>query len=142
MIAVDTNVLVYAHRADSPFHRPAYAVIKALAEGRDPWAIAWPCLHEFLAIVTNPKIYRPPTQTEAALEQVQEWVLSPALVILGEEPGYWELFARLLRLGKIQGAKVHDARVAALCLLHGVDELLSADRDFSRFPELKCRSPL
>ena len=61
MIAVDSNVLVYAHREDSDWHDPAYACLLELAEGRDPWAIPWPCLHEFLAIVTHPRIYSPST---------------------------------------------------------------------------------
>jgi predicted nucleic acid-binding protein len=60
MIAVDTNVLVYAHREDSQWHLQAYARITELAEGRVPWAIPWPCVHEFLAISTHPKIYYPP----------------------------------------------------------------------------------
>ena len=59
MIAVDTNLLVYAHREDSPWHDAAYARIAELAESRAPWAIPWPCLHEFLAIVTHPRIYAP-----------------------------------------------------------------------------------
>lgn len=41
-----------------------------------------------------------------------------------------------------EGPRVHEARIAALCLLHGVGELWSADRDFSRFPELEVRNPL
>ena len=53
MIAVDTNVLVYAHREDSPWHGAASRVVRDLAEGSAPWAIPWPCLHEFLAIVTR-----------------------------------------------------------------------------------------
>ena len=59
MIAVDTNVLVYAHRRDSEWHKPAESVVRALAEGHAPWAIPWPCLHEFLAIATHPAIYDP-----------------------------------------------------------------------------------
>ena len=61
MVAVDTNLLVYAHRADSAFHVRADQVVAELAEGRASWAIPWPCLYEFYAIVTHPKIYRPPT---------------------------------------------------------------------------------
>ena len=61
MIAVDSNILVYAHRADSEWHAPAAAAMKSLAEGRGPWAIPWPCVHEFLAIVTNPRVYDPPS---------------------------------------------------------------------------------
>ncbi|HME57731.1 MAG TPA: TA system VapC family ribonuclease toxin [Terracidiphilus sp.] len=142
MIAVDSNVLVYAHREDSAWHDPAYACLLEVAEGRDPWAVPWPCLHEFMAIVTHPRIYAPPTPLETALEQVQAWLESPGLVLLGETESYWQQLEGLLRPARVCGAQVHDARVAALCLEHGITELWTADRDFSRFPALKVRNPL
>jgi toxin-antitoxin system PIN domain toxin len=142
MIAVDTNVLVYAHREDSQWHPQAYARIIELAEGRVPWAIPWPCVHEFLAISTHPKIYSPPTPLSAAIDQVESWLESPSLVLLTESERYWQEFRRILETGKIGGPQVHDARVAGLCLLHGISELWTADRDFSRFPGLKVRNPL
>ncbi|RLB25452.1 MAG: hypothetical protein DRG71_03960 [Deltaproteobacteria bacterium] len=63
--------------------------IKQLAEGSAPWAIPWPCVHEFLAIVTHPRIYQPPTPLSRALEQVEAWLKSPSLVMLSEGEGYW-----------------------------------------------------
>ena len=61
MIAIDTNLLVYAHRRDSGWHERAAAAVQELAEGRASWAVPWPCVHEFLAIVTHPRIYAPPS---------------------------------------------------------------------------------
>ena len=142
MIAVDSNLLVYAHREDSPWHEPAYACLLEAAEGRDPWAIPWPCLHEFLAITTHPRIYATPTPLETALDQVQAWLESPVLVLLGETEGYWQQLEGLVRTARAYGPQVHDARVAALCLEHCITELWTADRDFSRFPALKVRNPL
>jgi hypothetical protein len=142
LIAVDTNLLVYAHREDSPWHDPAYTRIAELAEGRDAWAIPWPCLHEFLAIVTHPRIYAPPTPLANALDQVDAWLESPSVALLAESEGYWPELKALLRDGRIAGPQVHDARVAALCRLHGVRELWTADRDFGRFGELEFRNPL
>ncbi|HXE90343.1 MAG TPA: TA system VapC family ribonuclease toxin [Terriglobales bacterium] len=142
MIAVDSNLLVYAHREDSPWHDAAYACLVGLAEGRAAWAIPWPCLHEFLAIVTHSRIYAPPTPLEAALDQVQAWLESPSLVLISETEDYWPQLQSLLRSGRASGAQVHDARVAALCLRHGIHELWTADRDFSRFPAVKVRNPL
>jgi toxin-antitoxin system PIN domain toxin len=142
LIAVDSDLLVYAHRTDSPWHRGAAAAVRRLAEERAPWAIPWPCLHEFLAIVTHPRIYDPPTPLAAALDQVDSWLESPSLVRLAEGSDYWPLLRAALVSGRIAGAMVHDARVAAICLQHGVRELWSADRDFSRFPELTVRNPL
>ena len=142
MIAVDTNILVYAHREDSPWHERAALEIRQLAEARTSWAIPWPCLHEFLSIVTHPRIYSPPTPMPKALDQVAAWLESPSVVTLGEGPGYWAKLAGRVAAGCIAGPQVHDARVAALCLLHGIRELLTVDRDFSRFPALRTRNPL
>ena len=142
MIAVDTNLLVYAHREDSPWHEAAHTRIRDLAEGRAAWAIPWPCLHEFLAIVTHPRIYSPPTPLAAALKQTEAWLEAPNLVLLSEAEGYWPELRAMLEAGRVAGAQVHDARVAALCRLYGVRELWTADRDFGRFPGLTVRNPL
>src|SRR4029453_4617874 len=79
MIAVDTNVLVYAHRRDAEWHVQAERALRRLAEGAAPWAVPWPCLHEFLAISTHPRIFRTPTPIDAALDQVDAWLESPSL---------------------------------------------------------------
>lgn len=142
MIAVDTNILVYAHREDAHWHDAAATRITELAEGRSSWAIPWPCLHEFLAIVTHPRIFAPPTPLSSALEQVEAWLESPSLVLLAESDGYWPELRLALQEGRITGPQVHDGRVAALCRLHGVRELWTADRDFGRFPALTVRNPL
>jgi toxin-antitoxin system PIN domain toxin len=142
MIAVDTNLLVYAHREDSPFHDPAMACLESLANDLVPWAIPWPCLHEFYSIVTHPRIYAPPTPPHLALDQIDAWLESPSLVLLGESELHWQELRGLIAQGRIAGPQVHDARIAALCLQHGVKKLWSADRDFSRFPRLVCTNPL
>ncbi len=142
MIAIDTNILVYAHREDTPWHRDAFECIKTIAEGRKPWAIPWPCIHELLAIVTHPKIFDPPTPLEIALKQVEAWLESPSLVLLSETDMHWSVMKESIKKGKIHGPMVHDARVAALCVEHGVRELWSADRDFSRFKDLTVKNPL
>lgn len=142
MIALDTNILVYAHRRDAEWHRPAADLIKSLAEGINQWAIAWPSIHEFLAIVTHRKIYAPPSTLEQAVSQVDAWLASPSIVLLSESDNHWSTLQSLLTKGQVNGPLVHDARIAALCLTHGVTELLTADRDFSRFPALSTRNPL
>jgi toxin-antitoxin system PIN domain toxin len=142
LIAVDTNILVYAHRTDSRWHEPADTVLAELSEGTSTWAIPWPCLYEFYAIVTHARIYDPPTPHRDALIQIANWLESPTLVLLHEGDGFWETLQRVLTKSKVQGAAVHDARIAALCIRHGVKKLLSADRDFSRFPDLRTENPL
>jgi hypothetical protein len=99
-------------------------------------------VHEFLAIVTHPRIYAPPTPLQLAVDQVEAWLESPSLVMLTESESYWAELRQMLTAGQVAGPQVHDARVAALCRLHGVRELWTADRDFSRFPGLKVKNPL
>lgn len=142
MIALDSNILVYAHRRDSEWHEKAAAVIANLAEGAAPWGLAWPCIHEFLAIVTNPRIYKPPTPVSKAVEQVEIWMESPSLRLLTELKGHWKELKALLISGRIGGGAVHDARIAAICREHGVEELWSADRDFGRLSAIRVRNPL
>jgi len=142
MIAVDTCLLVHAHRRDSKWHTQARRLIESLAEGRDAWAIPWPCIHEFFSISTHPRIYSPPSAPAQALAQVNAWRESPKLTLLAEDDAYWPVLDALVGRSGISGPSVHDARIAALCLRHGVAELLTADRDFSRFAELGTRNPL
>jgi uncharacterized protein len=142
VIAVDTNILVYAHREDAPFHEAAFQRVAELAEGPVAWAIPWPCVHEFLAIVTHPRIYAPPTPLSHALDQVDAWLESPTLALLAESAAHWPTLRALLAAGRVAGPLAHDARVAALCRQHGVRELWSADRDFSRFAGLAVVNPL
>jgi uncharacterized protein len=141
MIAVDTNILVYAHRFDAPQHLSASVAVERLSEGAAPWGIPWPCVHEFLSVVTNPRIFREASPAAAAIEQVEIWMESPSLRLLGEGVGYWkELRTSFLR-GKMLGAQVHDARIHAICRSHGVKELWSVDRDFSRMKGLAVVNP-
>ena len=142
MIAVDTNILVYAHRADAPFHDAAQRAIRDLVEENRLWALPWPCIHEFLAKVTHARIFKNPTPLERAIDQVVEWLRCPSARTIGEPEGYLGTFSNLVLEAQVVGAKIHDARIAALCLAHGVDELWSADRDFSRFAMVPVRNPL
>jgi toxin-antitoxin system PIN domain toxin len=140
MIAVDTNILVHAHRADSPWHAAATERLRELAEG--PWAIPWPSIHEFIAIVTHPKVFDPPTPMDDARKAVDSWLRAPTLAMLCETEGYWEILSALLGRSRVVGPRVHDARIAALCIHNAINELWTADRDFSRFPELRTANPL
>lgn len=142
MIAVDTNILIYAHRGDSPWHDVAFKKLAGLAESPSAWAIPWPCIHEFLSISTHSRIFAPPTPIHAAIDQVNAWFESPSLVLLGATESYWTTLVGMLESAKINGPMVHDARIAGLCLSHGVRELWTADRDFSRFSRLKTINPL
>lgn len=141
MIAVDTNILVAFHRTEYAHHDTAVDAVTTLAEGMGRWAIPWPCVHEFMSVVTNARIFIQPTEPETALKFMDALMASPTLSLIGEGPGYWAEIRELVLTGKITGARIHDARIAAICLQHRITCLWTADRDFSRFPALKCRNP-
>jgi toxin-antitoxin system PIN domain toxin len=142
MIAIDSNILVYAHREDSPWHELAKQSLTELAESGSPWAVPWPCVHEFLGIVTHPKVFRPPTPLPRAIDVVASWFESSSFHVIGEAAGYWDELRRTLESGRITGPAIHDAKIFAICRTHGIRELWSADRDFSRFAGVRIVNPL
>ena len=143
MIAADTNILVYAHRRETDAHEVAAEILRGLAEGRESWAIPWPCCYEFLSVVTNARIWGDGASTaQQAWSQVIAWTNSPSNRLIGETDEFLEILGRFVQRPGVVGGMVHDARIAAICVAHGVDALLSRDRDFSLFPELLTRDPL
>lgn len=141
-IAVDTNILVYAHNLDSEWNANAREIIRELAAAGAPWAIPWPCVHEFLSVATSPRIFPEGQGLPTALNQVTIWMESPSLRLIGEMADHWGQLERILTEGRLRGGAVHDARIAAICVEHGVTELWSADRDFSRISRPRVRNPL
>ncbi len=142
MIALDTNLLVYSHRPESLRHADAKALIGSLRSSAAPWAIPWPCVHEFIGVVTSGRVFKKPTPLELAFAAVDAWLASNNLHLLAESDGHLERLRDLAMTAKLSGPRIHDARIAALCLHHGVHELWTADRDFSLFPKLTTRNPL
>jgi predicted nucleic acid-binding protein len=136
VIAVNSNLLIYSHREDSKFHTAARGLIDSLRHQPAPWAIPWPCVHEYIGVVTHPNICRPPSSLDQSLAAVDAWLAGGNVHLLSESPGYFEKLRDLARAAKISGPHIHDARIAALCLHHGVSESWTADRDFCAFPRL------
>jgi toxin-antitoxin system PIN domain toxin len=141
MRALDTNVLVHAEIVTSPFHATARRLLQDLAEGRAPWAIPWPCVYEFLRVVTHPRVYHPPMPIAAALSDLRAILGSPSLLLLGETPRHADLMASIVEVSGVTGNLIHDAHIAALCVEHGVSELVTGDRDFARFPDVRTVNP-
>ena len=141
MQAIDTNVLVFAELSSSAHHARAKALLEELAEGPLPWALPWPCAYEFLRVVTHPRVFHPPVPVEVALADLEVILQSPSLVLLTETERHFLIMSRLLKESKASGNLVHDAHIAALCLEHGVSEMVTGDKDFLRFPGLRIIDP-
>jgi uncharacterized protein len=142
MIAVDTNLLVYAHRGEMALHKPAADCLRRLCEGTTPWAIPSACLSEFLATVTHPHKFKPASDLSQALAQINFWLQARSAQVLHSGAAHWRILSELATQGRLQGGQFHDARVAAICIENGVNLLYTADRDFGRFKALKTFNPL
>jgi uncharacterized protein len=143
MIAIDTNILIYAHREDFPQHPAAKAALNALHMSQQNWAIPVVCIHEFLSVVTGFRAPYTPTPVAAAFMQVRGWMTSSTMTLLQPTDQHVDVLEKVVTQGQARGGQIHDARIAAICLEHGVRELWTADRDFARFAQLlPTRNPL
>ena len=140
MTAVDTNILVYAHREELPQHRAAYERLRALAEGDSLWGIPVFCLGEFVRIITHPKLFDPPYSADEACEALERLLEAPGLRVLHPGPGFPTLFADAVRNANAIGNLVFDAQIVAVCRETGVSALITEDRDFARFSGFKTRN--
>ena len=137
MIAVDTNVLVYAHRPQSPKHVAARSCLTALAGSQFHWAIPVFCIGEFMRVVTHPRLFDSPHSAAEACEAVSRLLASPSVALLRPGPDYPELLFEAAREVGATGNLVFDAQIVALCREHGVSKLITEDRDFDRFKRLR-----
>lgn len=140
MIAIDTNILVYAHRQEMPLHRRAREALFRLAEGKDPWALPVFCIAEFLRVVTHPRLFDPPSSLQEALEALEALTASPSLLILFPGDRYVRILAETAREADARGNLLYDVQIAAVCREHGVQDLMSQDRDFTRFSWIKLHT--
>ena len=135
MIAVDTNILVYAHRRETAEHARALARLRALAEGDARWGVPVFCLGEFVRVVTHPGVFRPASTLDEAAGALEGLLASPSLLLLSPGDRYWPLLRAALREARAVGNLAFDAQIVAVCREFGVRALLTEDRDFRRFPD-------
>ncbi len=133
MIAVDTNILVYAHQERLPQHARARQRLIALAEGNASWAIPVFCLGEFLRVITHPRLFDPPFSAAEATEAMSRLLASPTVEVLVPGERYPALLGEAVVEARAVGNLVFDAQIAALCAEAGVSRLLTEDGDFKRF---------
>jgi uncharacterized protein len=141
MRLVDANVLVYAHRLDTPRHQDFADWLGDLVAGQEPYGISDLVLSGFLRVVTNPRVFRQPTPLETALAFAEVLRSQPNCVLVAPGQRHWDIFTGLCRAAGVKGNLVRDAYLAALAIESG-SEWVTTDRDFSRFPGLRWRHPL
>ena len=141
MLLPDVNVLVYAHRLESPDHERYAAWLRSLAAGAEPFALSELGASGFVRIVTNPKIWDEATTIDDALLFIERLRMRTNARLLTHGSSSWAIFARLCASARARGKLVADAYHAALAIEHGC-ELVTADGDFARFHGLRWRHPL
>ena len=141
MIAVDTDVLIRAHRAETDLHAVAARDLTSLAEGTIEWGIPVFCIGEFVRIVTHRRVLNPPSTLPQALSFLEMVLASPTCRIVRPGPEFIGLLAETVSAASARGNLVFDAQIAALCREHGISTILTNDRDFRRFDHLRVRFP-
>jgi toxin-antitoxin system PIN domain toxin len=135
----DVNILVYSHRTESAQHARYAEWLRKLATGPEPFALSEPVLQSFVRIVTNPRIFDPPSTTAEALRFLRELTDRPRCTVLRPGVGNWAIFEQLCRKEGVRGNLISDAAHAALAIEYGC-EWVTADTDFGRFaPVLRWR---
>jgi uncharacterized protein len=137
----DVNVLIYAHREESPEHEAYANFVRQLAEGSSAFGLSEAVLSGFVRIATNPRVFRKPTPTDVALEFCESLRSRPQAVVLRPGERNWRIFQDLCRSLSARGKLVADAWHAALAIEHGC-QWISTDADFARFPTLNWSHPL
>ena len=141
MKLIDVNVLVYAHRGDAPGHSSYARWWERCAGSAEAFGMADIVLSGFLRVVTQPRIFTPPSPLESALAFVREIRERPNYVEVQPGPRHWEIFVKLCRTANARGNLIPDAYLAAMAIESG-SEWITADRGYSRFPGLRWRHPM
>lgn len=142
MLLPDVNVLIYAHVEDSTVEHDEYANwLTRLATGPEPFALSVLVLSGFIRVVTNPRIFDPPSTLDQSLAFVASLVDRPTARIVGPGPDHLDIFESMCRRSGATGKLVADAQHAAIAIEHGCT-MVSTDSDFSRFPGLRWQHPL
>jgi uncharacterized protein len=139
LIAVDTNILLYAHREEFPLHEAALSAVTQLAEGPAAWALPIFVVGEFLRVATHPRVLDPPSPERDAVDAIAGLLASPSVRVLSPGDRYWALLREAMLDAPARGNLVFDAQIVAVCREYGVNTILTEDRDFRRFSGVAVR---
>ncbi len=128
----DVNILVYAHREETPSHARYADWLRALATGPEPFALSELVLHGFVRVVTNRRIFDPASSTEQSFRFLDDLLTRPTCCVLRPGPSHWRIFRQLCEEGNLGGKLIADAAHAAMAIESGC-EWVTADTDFARF---------
>ena len=141
MIALDTNILIYAHLSRCPQHRRARAAIELAAQHERGWGFALPCLAEFWAVATHPAAAGRPSRPTEARAFLANLTAAGARVFCPTSKTAAQVADLAVSLD-IRGPRIFDLQIAQICTEAGVRELWSHDKNFVTVSGLELRDPL
>jgi toxin-antitoxin system PIN domain toxin len=142
VFVVDTNILVYAADADSPFHQACHAQLQTWRAQTSAWCLTWSILYEFLRVTTHPRVFRQPWAVARAWEFAEAILASPGLSLLVPTDRHAAVAAEVFaQLPHASGNTIFDAQIAILMREHGIRRIYTRDTDFHRFPFLEPLDP-
>jgi toxin-antitoxin system PIN domain toxin len=137
---VDANILLYSVDVTSRHHELCATWMTSALNGTRRVGLPWLSLTAFVRIATNPRASDQPLTPAQAWSFVERWLDAPTAWIPEPGPAHRQLLGELLVANDLRAGLVTDAVVAALCLEHGLD-IVSADSDFARFPNVRWINP-
>ncbi|HEY4812061.1 MAG TPA: type II toxin-antitoxin system VapC family toxin [Solirubrobacteraceae bacterium] len=135
------NVLVYAHRKDTPEHEQIGAWLESAVNASAPFGLSTLVLGGMLRIVTHSRVFAQPTPIATAVKFLESLRARPNCVEVRPGARHWDIFADLCRATGATGNLVPDAYLAALAIESG-SEWVTTDGGFARYPGLRCLHPL
>ena len=140
-ILVDTNILIYAINDQSPHHTVCRKYVDNL-RSKQGFCVTWSVLYEFMRVITHPRVFDRPLTSDAALTIVQTFVNSPEIEVICETERHGNFLITVMdSLPGVRGNFFHDVHIATLMQEHGIRTIVTADRHFRLFPDLKIIDP-
>jgi hypothetical protein len=141
MKLVDVNILLYAVNEDDPLHKKILAWWEGALQSAEPVALAWSVVHGYLRLATHPRVFARPQTIDEATDRIGHWLAHPNIHLATETEDHWRVLRDLVREVGTVGNHVTDAHLAALAICRGAT-LVSCDRDFARFRQLRWENPV
>lgn len=143
VFVVDTNILIHAVNANSPFHEPCAIFWKKTRSNHSAWYLTWPIIYEFLRLTTHEKVFQNRWSINQSLQFVQAVLSSPGLGMLSATERHAQVLTEIIReIPNLGGSIMHDAHTAVLMREHGINRIITRDKGFRRFPFIEAIDPV